>query len=365
MVEKVADPRKVKKVDIEPNAVAIKAGESGYQTQLMRALSWYHAEQDRKDATKFARSWIKQHMPESLIGFDKARGEVTPTFGWLCRIHQRGAVLSDLHVNKIRDYMRVYAKLQANEVVVAVKATPRPSIQESMDAKAREYLGNIEGALDDFLKEGKDFDIEADLKGKEIPKAYAPKIEQFLKNKLREIIEVIEAKDKDLVEGYSNLKKKHQKDYAKFLAGMIEGLNKYAAFKQANRKPRPKKAKPPTVQVAKLQYLKEHAELKLNSVSPVEIIGASQAWIYNVKSKKLSVYRTDSGQGLQCKGTRLQNYDPDMSDMRTLRKPADQTQEILNAGKVQLRKFMEALTTKAANPNGIVNADCIILRVIK
>ncbi len=135
MVEKVADPRKVKKVDIEPNAVAIKAGESGYQTQLMRALSWYHAEQDRKDATKFARSWIKQHMPESLIGFDKARGEVTPTFGWLCRIHQRGAVLSDLHVNKIRDYMRVYAKLQANEVVVAVKATPRPRMTSSKKAK--------------------------------------------------------------------------------------------------------------------------------------------------------------------------------------------------------------------------------------
>jgi hypothetical protein len=234
-----------------------------------------------------------------------------------------------------------------------------------MDAKARDYLGSIEGVLDDFIKEGKMFDLEADLKSKEIPRAYAPKIEAFIKAKLREIIEVIEAKDKDLVEGYSNLKKKHQKDYAKFLAGMIEGLNKYAAFKQVNRKPRAKKAKPPTVQVAKLQYLKEHADLKLTSVSPVEIIGASQAWIYNTKTKKLSVYRTDSSQGLQCKGTRLQNYDPDICDMRTLRKPADQTQEILAAGKVQLRKFMDALSTKAAVPNGIVNADCIILRVIK
>ena len=176
---------------------------------------------------------------------------------------------------------------------------------------------------------------------------------------------MIEAKDKDLVEGYSNIKKKHQKDYAKFLAGMIEGLNRYAAFKQANRKPRAKKVKPPSVQVARLQFLKEFQALSLTSISPVDLIGAQQAWIYNTKNKKLSVYRTDSSQGIQCKGTRLQNYDPEMSETKTLRKPAEQTQSVLAAGKVQLRKFMEALTTKSQTPNGVVNSDCILLRVIK
>lgn len=363
MVEKVADPRKVKKTDIEPSTDKIQAGDTGYKTELMRALNWYHAEQDRKDATRHARAYVKARMPSSLIGFEKAKGEVTPTFGFLSRLVMRGAKLSDYHTSELQSYLSNYSKTA--EPVKPVAAPARPSIQENMDAKAREYMGSIEGALDDFITEGKDFNLEADLKAHEIPKAYAPKIEIFLKKKLREIIAVIEAKDKDLVEGYSNLKKKHQKDYAKFLAGMIEGLHKYAAFKQANRKPRVKKAKPPSVQISKLQYLKEFQDLGLTSISPVDLIGAQQAWIYNIKTKKLMVYRTDSSQGLQCKGTRLQNYDPEMSETRTLRKPAEQTQSVLNSGKVQLRKFMESLTTKPSTPNGIVNSDCILLRVIK
>lgn len=364
MAEKVADPRKVKKVDYEPAVDQIQAGETGYKPALMRALNWYHAEQDRKDATKHARSFVKAHMPKLLVGFDKAKGDVTPTYGYLSRLVMRGAKLSDYHNQELQKYLTGYSKF-LEPVKAETNALPKPSIQENMDAKVRDYLGNIEGVLDDFIKENKQFDLEADLKSKEIPRAYAPKIEIFLKQKLREILEVLETKDRDLVEGYSNLKKKHQKEYARFLASMLEGLNKYAAFKQANRKPRVKKVKPATVQVAKLQYLKEYADLKLISVSPVEIIGASQAWIYNVKNKRLSVYRTDSSQGLQCKGTRLQNYDPEISETRTLRKPADQTQSVLNSGKVQLRKFMESLTTKSSAPNGIINADCVILRTIK
>ena len=362
MVQKVADPRKVKLTDFEPLTSKIQAGDTGYKTELIRALNWYHSEQERKDATKHARAYVKANFPKFLVGFDKAKGEVSPTFGFLARLSTRGAKLSEYHVQELHSYLEKYCKVNTTAVVT----TPaRASIQENMEVKAREYMGSIEGALDDFIKEGREFNLEADLKSKEIPKAYAPKIEIFLKKKLREIIEVIEAKDKDLVEGYGNLKKKTQKDYAKFLASMIEGLNKYAAFKQANRKPRPKKVKPPSVQVAKLQYMKEFESLSLTSISPVELIGAQQAWIFNTKNKKLNVYRTDSSQGIQCKGTRLQNYDPEMSESKTLRKPADQTQSVLSAGKVQLRKFMDGLTTKTSVPNGIINSDCIILRVIK
>jgi len=54
-----------------------------------------------------------------------------------------------------------------------------------------------------------------------------------------------------------------------------------------------------------------------------------------------------------------------MSETKTLRKPAEQTQNVLAAGKVQLRKFMDGLTTKPNVPNGIINSDCILLRVVK
>lgn len=365
MVEKVADPRKVKKTDVEPDVSKIQHGQDAYTTMLMRALSWYHAESDRKTAAKWLRAWMKIHRPADLKAFDTVKGEPHPTYGYLARLILRGAKISDLHTENINLHLNEFLERAEAPKPQVQKTVNRPSIQDAMDAKIREYLGSLEGAFDDYITAGTEFSLESDLRSKEIPQAYVQRIQDWAKAKLREWIEILESKDPDIQEGYAHYNKTAKKNVAKFFATMVEDCTKYGAFKKANRAPRPKKVKPATVQVAKLQFMKDFPELSLSSVSPVEIIGASQVWIYNTKSKRVCVYRTDSGQGIQCKGTRLQNYDPDMSEQRTLRKPGPMTQEILQAGKVQLRKFMESLTTKPSTPNGIVNSECIILRVVK
>jgi hypothetical protein len=60
----------------------------------------------------------------------------------------------------------------------------------------------------------------------------------------------------------------------------------------------------------------------------------------------------------------LQGYDPDTSVQRTLRKPADITKQVMEAGKVQLRKVLTDLTTTETKLNGRINADTILLRVL-
>ena len=78
-----------------------------------------------------------------------------------------------------------------------------------------------------------------------------------------------------------------------------------------------------------------------------------------------SVYRTDSALGIQVKGTTLQNYDPEASEQKTLRKPAEQLKELLSAGKIQLRKFMDNIKAVQSQVNGRLNADTLIVRTIK
>ena len=132
-----------------------------------------------------------------------------------------------------------------------------------------------------------------------------------------------------------------------------------------NRKPRVTKAKPPAVQVAKLKFKKEDTELGVKSINPSEMVGASQVWIYNCKYKRLAAYRSDSAQGIQVKGSALQNYDPDMSECRSIRRPEAFLKVVLDASKVKLRKLLSDLTTKGFDLSGRINEDCIIVRVVK
>ena len=83
------------------------------------------------------------------------------------------------------------------------------------------------------------------------------------------------------------------------------------------------------------------------------------------KTKKLSVYKTESSAGIQVKGTTLQNYEPELSCTKTLRKPVETLAALSKAGKVQLRKFIDELSTKPQEVNGRVNTDMLIIRTVK
>jgi hypothetical protein len=77
----------------------------------------------------------------------------------------------------------------------------------------------------------------------------------------------------------------------------------------------------------------------------------------------LVVYRSESG--FQVKGSSIQNYEPEQSIQKTLRKPVEQIKVMMASGKVQLRKFMDTINAKEQPANGRINAEMIILKAIK
>jgi hypothetical protein len=97
-------------------------------------------------------------------------------------------------------------------------------------------------------------------------------------------------------------------------------------------------------------------------VNPVEIIGASELWVYNSKTRKLGKYVAAAYQTLNVKGTTIINFDVDKSVCKTLRKPSEQLKEFARAGKVQLRKFLEEIRATDTKLNGRINADILLLK---
>lgn len=346
---------------IEPTGITPES--ANYLADLARAFHWYNREKDKKDA----RLYLKNHL-----GREKGKvidsvpdSAIIMTYGWIARLKANGCLFRDKEEQKFQKYLETLLSFKVEKQVEPVEAPARPNIRENMEDKIQEYLGEMEGVLDEILFEKKEFNLYKDMQGKSIPAQYCPQIGEWVKRKAGEFIAVYESKDSQVKEAYSNLSKKTISSLLKTFSEWLQDLDRYAQYKKANRKPRAKKAKPAGAQVSKLKFKKQDDQLKIKSVNPVELVGASQVWIYNTKYKKLAVYRSDSASGIQVKGTTLQNYDPEQSEQKTIRKPQETLKKVLDGSKVQLRKILTDVASASSKVNGRVNEECIIVRVIK
>jgi hypothetical protein len=178
----------------------------------------------------------------------------------------------------------------------------------------------------------------------------------------QELIDAQNKKDLQLVEGYKNLKAVDFKRLIAWIDALFNAIEEYRGVKQATKKARIKKAPSKEKLVAKLKYAKEFKELKLVSVSPSQIIGSSELWVYNTKSRKLGKYVAAAFKELTVKGASIEGFDTDKSVCKTIRKPEEKLKEFFKAGKVQLRKFLEDIKATETKLNGRINADIVLLK---
>lgn len=354
----------------EPDCSVIKYPEPDYTINLMKTLNWYSKEKGRKEAFKYMKDYIKTNRKNDLQTFDRKVSEkdIRITLGWIARLQQKGAVLSAEHTVQLEQH--ITELLHKEDIVVSVEEEPVKknvvNIQDAIREKATEFLGELEGRLDDYVMKRETTDLLSFLKAQEVPAPYIPYVEAWAKEKLSDILKVIEdLSDPDIKDAYAHFNKRDLISYAKMIGSFVEDCEKYTQYKKANRKPRPVREKSPAQQVRSLRFKVTDDELGMKSVSPTDIIGAQQLWVYNTKNRKLALYKTDSARGIQCKGSTLQNYDPEVSKQKTLRKPAEQLKSLMEAGKIQLRKFMDDIGTKEGTVNGRINAEMLLLKIVK
>lgn len=337
------------------------------KVQLMNALSWYSQNKLTKDSLKYANAYFKKYHKISSI--DEFLKNKSSSYGFVCRIIQNGGKLPEQESQTFEKFVSEIiqeTKIKTKKKVVANPIVKVISIQDRLTEKVAEIIGDLEGSIDEY--------IETKYKREPSPTAimqdrtksiHAKRIAAYFKNKRIEYDNVVNTKDSQLKEGYSNFKKTELKKIIAYLDNIITEAIAIDGEVLKTRKPRKRKTKTPDQLVAKMLYKEKDEDYKIESIKPKDVIGAMQLWVFNTKTRKLGCYHALDGSGFSCKGTTLLNFNELKSKQKTIRKPFDVLPGVLQAGKVALRSILEQHNTAEIDLTGRINSDTILLRVVK
>ena len=339
---------------------------------LLSAYNWYNYFYSSEEAKDFTLSYLRQIKfdKEKLKKLSRSENWRFNTVGWSCRIlFNKGELPPEINVKlwkKIDEICKADTEQVEDQTEQVADSKPVVSIQERIANKASDLIGDIEVELDNFILNNKDvFEVKKWFMAKGIKPQVAAKIADYYKPLYAEVYDVINGKDAELKQAYSRWKKPALKTYLETLKEIIAQADFQAEIAKASRKPRKKKEQPVTKIVEKLNYLSEFVEMGLVSVKPTEIVKSAQLWVYNVKTKTVSVYNAMGPTGLSVKGSTLTGFDEKTSITKKLRKPSEQVKQLIDAGKVNLRKYMDNIKTVPKEATGRINKDTVLVRVIK
>ena len=344
---------------------------SNRKSALLKSFNWYNYNCDNKQAVEFIVQYLDT-LPKrkSLASAVKNNPDRMPsTIGWMCRMIRMGWK-PNLH--EMRHVVRAIRAVPKEKPAVKVEKKEevayKPNIQDRLREIMHEAAGEIEGRIDDFVLSGcKDDNIRAFAYLKEInlPQVQAAKMPQLFARVMQELEEAIEGKDPQLKEGYSNFTKTQLKALLKAYQLILKDIESYVATKKVQRKPRKAKAKSAEKIVSKVKYKTEDNDLKITSANPTTVLGASEVWVFNTKTRKIGRYVSEFPGGLGIKGASITGYSEVESVQKTLRKPAEQIKAFMSVTKAQTKKFMAGIKSVDIKLNGRLNTDILILKVFK
>ncbi len=348
------------------------------KVRVMSALTWYNYSCDKKQACEFYDIWLRNQeggrdvaqtfkkLPDSAFYL---------TVGWVCRMSLVGLRLRKEEIDVINSQTQRLQERESTMVVVEEDSTEevavkKETIQDRLEEKLSSVLGEIEGAVDDYMINKKSFNAVGFLEGAGLAANFAPRIAEVFQARIAELDEYMAGTDSQLLEGYSHLGKRGAKDLAKFYQSIVDGAMAYKAAKIAARAKPKRKPVPPEKIVRKLNFMPAFEELGLVSIDPRDILGASELWIYNTKTRKLGRYLAGTHgdmviSPLGVKNSNITGFDEARSVAKTLRKPAEKLKEFKACGKPQLRKFMDTIKSVETRLRPRISPETILLRAIK
>lgn len=375
-----ADEKAVGSEPVWDTERALKFTDEEFDHEMRKSLRYYNYFYSSKELKKYLVEWLKQtagvaHKLDAvtITRFAKSTDGYTPlTAPALIKAHSKGMPLREREIKYIIGAVTKALALDDNDVKVLEEITDKtkpavkvPTIQDRMNEIMKTHILHFE-ELEDTLYEGASVDPKAYeyLSGKTVPQAMLGKIQAVFERRYAEITEAKTTKDEDLKDAYAYMKTADWKRYDAFYTKLFEGIAQYGQVKKATKKAAVRKPPQKEKLIAKLKYAKNDTTNKLVSINPVDIIGATELWVYNIKTRKLGKYiAEDMGGALGVKGTAITGFNESTSVQKTLRKPEVQLKEFLAAGKIELRKFLDNIKATDIKLNGRINLDTILLKV--
>lgn len=341
-----------------------------YKIWVQYALEHIRSNVTAADLRDSVLSWYRKNDETNVSGLnliEEWRFHHIGRYFWLM---DRGATLEESTASWIDEKMKPILA-QAKELVDE-KNKNSNIVKFPTNEPTPEKLGHwLAQDLEDLVLEDKledDEEVIYSLLRKSQPK---PLVLRFAVEKMSELVNELTSLTRDEVEeGF-----KSEKSWKKLIESyrlLLQTLETYAQNSKRRRKASRKtrkadvRAKRLERKVENVNFKAEDTELKLVSIEPTRLLGATTALVYNAKTRKLGIYYADSDTGFEIRGTTLHGFDAKKSIQKTLRKPAEQLESFRKTtarrAEVILSDYVKA---KAQILNGRLNEHIVIMQVWK
>ena len=250
----------------------------------------------------------------------------------------------------------------AEEKLNVVVLTPLQRYQEKLNNTIMSDLDDLEDSW--IGGEEADFDLYNRFRYHGLTGKAAEPVRRVLEGWLLDFNDAYKKRCDQAVEGYSHIKRSVMRRRIKHVELMLADCDKLKAASAATRKVRKPRVKSADKQVVNMKYKKEDNDYKLVSINPISIVGSYRLYVFNAKTREITEYVSGKVDGFSVKGTTLQGFDPDNSRKIRLRKPEDFIKIAQSKTPRQINTAWSKLTTKESKPNGRINTDCILLRIL-
>lgn len=238
-----------------------------------------------------------------------------------------------------------------------------------------EVIVHLDKMLDSWITAGKNpkvdgISLTSFVRDSGLPANATKYILEWLERQREEFNGALEKTCPDLEEGYSYLSKPALRSRIAALDTMIGEVNKIKAIAKANRKPVVKKPKDAGKQVARLQFQSNSVEFGIDSISPVRIPTSHRLFLFNTKTKTLTVLFSKGTGGFAVSGSSIKNFDEKTSFTLKVRKSKDLLDKVAMGTIRQVEKYIEALISANVAKQTFIescrcNAATLIVRVIE
>ena len=339
---------------------------------------YFHLQVDKKDCVSQVKTWVKKNFPEPAKYI-----LANPEYHFSMTHHAATAFWynNDLYKNNDADgdiakdflnnlFDKMIPLIEKGKVIYEEKQKANNVISISPAVKLTRKINNtimqelLE--LEDKWIDGDDatINIYDRFKYHGLTNTAISHVKPMIEGWLLDYEDAYHKRCEQAVEGYSHLKRSTLNHRIKVCKAMLEDLERIRSATKATRNVKVKRPKAVDKQVARVQYKKEDNDYKIVSINPIQIPTKTRLYAFNTKSKMVIEYVTESGNGFEISGSTIKNFSKGLSRTICLRKPLDFLPIVLQKTPKQIDAAWQTLKTKTKVPNGRINKDTILLRVL-
>ena len=339
---------------------------------------YFHLNVDRKDCIQQVKTWIKKNFPEPskyILANPEYHFSMTHNAATAFWYNNDLYKNNDADGNTAKEFLnnlfdKMIPLIEKGKVIYEEKQKANNIVSISPAVKLMRKINNtiMQELLDleDKWIDGDDatINIYDRFKYHGLTNTAISHVKPMIEGWLLDYEDAYHKRCEQAVEGYSHLKRSTLNHRIKVCKAMLEDLERIRSATKASRNIKVKRPKSVDKQVAKVQYKKEDNDYKIVSINPIQIPTKTRLYAFNTKSKMVIEYVTESVNGFEISGSTIKNFSKGSSRTICLRKPLDFLPIVLQKTPKQIDAAWQTLKTKTKVPNGRINKDTILLRVL-